>query len=158
HPPQLASFPTRRSSDLGLGRQLYPQLDLWNTAHPFLERRLRDRIGPPRLMKAVRQHLHECLEHTPEVPQLIFEAMSQIRHLDRFSQGQDRALEALRLELRQERQQDRRQWLALAFIATAALSATETGWAWLGSIPPHSWLLAGAGLYLLLRPQRRGPR
>jgi len=156
--PQLVLLQKTLLNVEGLGRQLYPELDLWSTAHPFLERWLRDRIGPPRLMKAVRQHLPEWLEHTPEVPQLIFEAMSQIRHLDRFSQGQDRALEALRLELRQERQQDRRQWLALAFIATAALSATETGWAWLGSIPPHSWLLAGAGLYLLLRPQRRGPR
>src|SRR5690606_40035547 len=90
HPPQLASFPTRRSSDLGLGRQLYPQLDLWNTAHPFLERWLRDRIGPPRLMKAVRQHLPEWLEQTPEVPQLIFEAMSQIRHLDRLDRKSTR--------------------------------------------------------------------
>lgn len=153
--PQLVLLQKTLLNVEGLGRQLYPQLDLWNTAHPFLERWLRDRIGPPRLMKAVRQHLPDWLEQTPEVPQLIFEAMSQIRHLDRFSQGQDRALEALRLELQRERRQDRRQWLAFAFIAAAGLSATEGGWAWLSNLPPHGWLLAAAGVYLLLRSQRR---
>jgi ubiquinone biosynthesis protein len=34
----------------GLGRQLYPDLDLWNTAQPFLERWMRDRISPKTLL------------------------------------------------------------------------------------------------------------
>src|SRR5690554_283723 len=153
--PQLVLLQKTLLNVEGLGRQLYPELDLWSTAQPFLEKWMRKRIGPSGLIKSVRQHLPDWLEQTPEVPQLIFEAMSQIRHLDRFSQGQDRALEALRLELQRERRQDRRQWLAFAFIAAAGLSATEGGWAWLSNLPPHGWLLAAAGVYLLLRSQRR---
>ena len=30
----------------GLGRQLYPQLDLWQTAKPYLEHWMRQQIGP----------------------------------------------------------------------------------------------------------------
>src|SRR5690606_32851206 len=53
--PQLVLLQKTLLNVEGLGRQLYPDLDLWSTAHPFLEKWLRDRIGPPGLIKAIRQ-------------------------------------------------------------------------------------------------------
>ena len=52
----------------GLGRQLYPQLDLWNTAQPLLEDWLRQRYSPRTLFKKLSRKLPHWLEQLPDVP------------------------------------------------------------------------------------------
>ncbi len=59
----------------GLGRQLYPQLDLWASAQPFLERWVRRRYSPKGLYKQLKNHLPDWLEHLPQLPPLIFKAL-----------------------------------------------------------------------------------
>lgn len=66
----------------GLGRQLYPDLDLWSTAHPFLERWLLQHFGPKNLVRRLRAHGPEWLEQLPELPQLVVNSMEQIKKLD----------------------------------------------------------------------------
>lgn len=39
----------------GIGRQLYPQLDLWKTAKPFLEEWIKDQVGLPAIIRAVKE-------------------------------------------------------------------------------------------------------
>ncbi|CAA0079520.1 putative protein kinase UbiB [BD1-7 clade bacterium] len=60
----------------GLGRQLYPQLDLWNTALPFLEEWMRERYSPRNMAKQIGRHLPGWLEHLPEIPDLVYEHLS----------------------------------------------------------------------------------
>lgn len=67
----------------GLGRQLYPELDLWQTAHPFLERWLRERFKPTRLLERLKRHGPEWLEQFPQVPQLMFDALKRIDGIER---------------------------------------------------------------------------
>lgn len=67
----------------GLGRQLYPDLDLWSTAHPYLERWLKQRFRPAAVIERVKRHGPEWLEQMPQVPQLLFQATEQIRRLDK---------------------------------------------------------------------------
>ena len=55
----------------GLGRELYPQLDLWNTASPFVEKWLRERYSPRNLFKKLQHRLPRWLEQLPEVPDYI---------------------------------------------------------------------------------------
>ena len=52
----------------GLGKQLYPQLDLWKTAMPYLEDWMKDRYSPPRLFQNAQAHLPAVLETLPELP------------------------------------------------------------------------------------------
>lgn len=66
----------------GLGRQLYPDLDLWSTAHPFLERWLLRHFGPQNLFRRLRAHGPEWLERLPELPQLVVSSMEQIKKLE----------------------------------------------------------------------------
>ena len=61
----------------GLGRQLYPELDLWATAHPFLERWLLNHFSPRTLLRRLRKDGPEWLEQFPEIPQLIHNALHQ---------------------------------------------------------------------------------
>nr|WP_026339413.1 ubiquinone biosynthesis regulatory protein kinase UbiB [Psychromonas ossibalaenae] len=61
----------------GLGRQLYPQLDLWDTAKPFLENWMKEQVSPKTLMKKMQQKAPFWLEKLPELPELVYHNLSQ---------------------------------------------------------------------------------
>jgi len=55
----------------GLGRQLYPDLDIWGVAKPELEAIIREKYGIENVAKDVRRHLPEWLAQAPELPGLV---------------------------------------------------------------------------------------
>ncbi|WP_427977426.1 ubiquinone biosynthesis regulatory protein kinase UbiB [Agarivorans sp.] len=57
----------------GLGRQLYPELDLWATAKPFLERWMRKQVGPEAVFKALKEKAPYWLETLPHLPELVYD-------------------------------------------------------------------------------------
>ncbi|ATC96244.1 ubiquinone biosynthesis regulatory protein kinase UbiB [Pseudoalteromonas tunicata] len=59
----------------GLGRQLYPQLDLWKTAKPFLEQWVKDQVGPMAVLKNIQANLPFWGEKLPELPDLIYNSL-----------------------------------------------------------------------------------
>ncbi len=63
----------------GLGRQLYPQLDLWDTAKPFLENWMKEQISPKTLLNSIKQKAPFWLEKLPELPELIYHNLSQAK-------------------------------------------------------------------------------
>lgn len=63
----------------GLGRQLYPQLDLWTTAQPFLDKWLKDRYSPKSLLKQFKRYAPDWLEQLPEIPPLIYQALQSMQ-------------------------------------------------------------------------------
>ncbi|WP_163934707.1 ubiquinone biosynthesis regulatory protein kinase UbiB [Paraferrimonas sp. SM1919] len=65
----------------GLGRQLYPQLDLWQTAKPFLESWLQSQIGVKAQYQKVKQQLPSWLEHLPQLPELLVDNLKMGRGL-----------------------------------------------------------------------------
>ncbi|MFC3122407.1 ubiquinone biosynthesis regulatory protein kinase UbiB [Agaribacter flavus] len=65
----------------GLGRQLYPQLDLWLTAKPFLEKWMKEQIGPKAMFKNIKENLPFWSEKLPEMPDLLFDSLRQVRAL-----------------------------------------------------------------------------
>ena len=69
--PQLVLLQKTLFSVEGLGRQLYPDLDLWATAKPFLEKWLREQMGPKMLMKRLRENVPFFMEELPHMPRLI---------------------------------------------------------------------------------------
>lgn len=63
----------------GLGRQLYPQLDLWQTAKPFLETWVKDQMGPKALFSAIKENLPFWGEKLPELPDLVYDYLRSDR-------------------------------------------------------------------------------
>ncbi|NOH71132.1 ubiquinone biosynthesis regulatory protein kinase UbiB [Vibrio pectenicida] len=61
----------------GLGRQLYPRLDLWQTAKPFLEEWMMNQVGPKALLNAVRDRAPFWAEKLPELPELLYDSLRQ---------------------------------------------------------------------------------
>ena len=86
----------------GLGRQLYPELDLWTIGRPFLERWLRRRYAPSALYRRLRRPLPGLLERLPEFPGLLLQEL-QAGETNR-KQLQETARRLARLQARQRRQ------------------------------------------------------
>ncbi len=76
--PQLVLLQKTLLNIEGLGRQLYPDLNLWDTAHPFLENWIKQRYHPKTLWKEFQYYAPEWLEKLPEIPQLAVSALSAI--------------------------------------------------------------------------------
>ena len=57
----------------GLGRQLYPQLDLWQTAKPFLEDWVKEQMGVKAVLSKIKENLPFWNEKLPEIPDLIYD-------------------------------------------------------------------------------------
>lgn len=65
----------------GLGRQLYPQLDLWETAKPFLEDWMREQVGFTAMFNKAKANIPFWTEKFPEVPDLVFDTLKQVKQL-----------------------------------------------------------------------------
>ncbi|MTD29299.1 ubiquinone biosynthesis regulatory protein kinase UbiB [Erwinia sorbitola] len=65
----------------GVGRQLYPQLDLWKTAKPFLEEWIKDQVGIPAIVRALKEKAPFWAEKLPELPELFYDSLRQHKQL-----------------------------------------------------------------------------
>ncbi|MBT9185036.1 ubiquinone biosynthesis regulatory protein kinase UbiB [Pectobacterium punjabense] len=65
----------------GVGRQLYPQLDLWKTAKPFLESWLKQQVGLPAVFRALKEKAPFWAEKLPELPELFYDGLRQHKML-----------------------------------------------------------------------------
>jgi ubiquinone biosynthesis protein len=93
--PQLVLLQKTLLNIEGMGRQLYPQLDLWQTAAPYMERWMKDRMGIRGLLRQAGDHAPDLLEQLPELPQLALAAMQEVKHLSRNNRRQTQLLEDL---------------------------------------------------------------
>ncbi|HFD13310.1 MAG TPA: ubiquinone biosynthesis regulatory protein kinase UbiB [Crenotrichaceae bacterium] len=74
--PQLILFQKTLLNIEGLGRELYPQLDLWQTAKPFIETWIKEQVSIKATAKKAGQQLPELLTQIPEVPELAFKMLN----------------------------------------------------------------------------------
>jgi len=65
----------------GLGRQLYPQLDLWDTAKPFLEKWMHEQVSPKTLINKLKHKAPFWMEKLPEIPELIYHNLAQTKQI-----------------------------------------------------------------------------
>lgn len=97
----------------GLGRQLYPQLDLWKTAKPFLENWVKQQMGPWAMLQQIKENLPFWGEKLPEMPTLLHS------YLQQHPRSQQQLLN--QLQLMQQIQQQQGQSLKLVIVAAALI-------------------------------------
>jgi ubiquinone biosynthesis protein len=117
--PQLVLLQKTLLNIEGLGRELDPDLDLWVTAKPLLERWMNEQIGPRGFFEKIKQEAGQWAKILPEIPRLAHSAMKH----QADTTAQDRIAESIAL-LRQEQRSTRR-WLKLAVLAILVLIAIQ---------------------------------
>jgi ubiquinone biosynthesis protein len=117
--PQLVLLQKTLLNVEGLGRQLDPELDLWKTAKPFLERWMEQQVGMRGLEAKLRQEALQWSYLLPQLPRLMHGALT--RHSEA-----DRLIEEVR-ELRREQRVTNR-WYAVATVLLVIVVALA-GWA-----------------------------
>ena len=75
--PQLVLLQKTLLNIEGLGRQLDPELDLWSTAKPFLEKWMLEQMGPQRLWRELRAEAPHYAKLVPELPRLLYDFLSR---------------------------------------------------------------------------------
>ncbi len=93
--PQLVLLQKTLLNIEGLGRQLYPELDLWTTAHPYLERWLKNRFHPKSLWGELKRYAPEWMEKFPQVPQLVFNGLQQLQNVGELAPELHKAAQQL---------------------------------------------------------------
>lgn len=140
----------------GLGRMLYPQLDLWQTAKPFMEQWLLTRHGPVTQLQRALTHLPETLGALLQLPTWLPQVRERLLAMEQRQAAQAELL----LELNQARtastiRQSRLRIMAVIMLAGAALLLNDplSSAALQGQLWQTSAGLAGAatGLTLLMR-------
>jgi len=101
----------------GLGRQLYPALDLWQTAKPFLENWVKEQMGIKAVYKKVKDNLPFWNEKLPEIPDLVYDYLKTNREAQRL---QLKSMQQMQLQ----QQQHSKQMTKLVIIATLAICLT----------------------------------
>jgi ubiquinone biosynthesis protein len=155
--PQLVLLQKTLLNIEGLGRQLYPELDLWKTAQPILKRWMRERMSPRTLLKQARAQLPDTIEALKQLPQLFNTAVREAAEGRVRWQVQSAQIEDLRQELRAN--------TLRRDIALAAAALWLSGFIWLAAAVHVRWLgwlqlIAAAGLLLWFKaskPARRSP-
>ena len=138
--PQLILLQKTLFNIEGLGRQLYPQLDLWKTAHPILREWMSEQIGGRAALDQLRQDLPQIRDALRELPGVVRYLAEKISHDDLKLQLNAPEIAALRRDLAM---QQRRRYL-FACGATAILSGVLV--LLLGDVAWAGWLLVGGGV------------
>ena len=151
--PQLVLLQKTILQIEGLGRQLYPELDLMKTAKPIMEQWLRDRMNPVKALEQAKLQLPALMADLPRVAQ----------HLrSQLDDGPNAPLRRKDLEqfaAHQARLQAKARYTTAgaALVLSAALIFGLDGFrpVMLGDAPLLSWILGGAGVGLWLLGRRR---
>ncbi len=116
--PQLVLLQKTLINIEGMGRQIYPDLDLWETAAPFMEGWMTERMGLSGLLKRLGRNAPRWIEQLPEIPDLAYSAMVELRDMGERNRQQSRVLTEVQQSLEQQTRRSRYQRLGgLALIA-----------------------------------------
>ena len=148
--PQLVLLQKTLINIEGLGRQLYPELDLWSTAKPFLERWMKDRLAPPGVFRRLREQLPDIVEQSPELPRLIYETMDRIRNLESTPQTSAHAPQQS-----SHNRSKLKPLIGLSLVLGGIATAFPELQSWLKELPTISLGLVGIGIYLILFSEQK---
>ena len=147
--PQLVLLQKTLFNIEGLGRRLYPDLDLWDTAKPYLEQWMRTRMGPRAFLDALKRELPRWWRMLPETPAAAFDFLRKAGDGELSLNWRSHELDRLRCEMRSHH---RRLLLAVTgsgLLISAAVLLAVGGASLIAWVGTTAWFLAGAGLLLL---------
>ena len=144
--PQLLLLQKTLLSIEGLGRQLYPDLDLWQSARPFLQQWMDRQLGVRAAWRELERHAPRWGEILPTLPSLAHEVLRQARHGELQVDIASSDLRSMRLEMRRANRRTVRAVVGSALILSAVLGAgTGLPGPLLWGAPVLAWVLGALG-------------
>lgn len=151
--PQLVLLQKTLLNIEGLGRQLYPELDLWQTAKPFLERWMSEQVGVRSLMKSLIRNAPMWADKLPEMPILLHNFLKQATEGKLQNDAATKAeLKKLRADMDRANRRTFRAIVGSGFILSAAVIQGLDGHMpmMFGNAPVLTWMLGGLGAIVLI--------
>ena len=83
----------------GMGRQIYPELDFWGIAEPYLDDWLTEQFSPLKLKDYILENKEDLLFKASEVPVIVYEALDELRSYSKTKKSNDEKISNLELQL-----------------------------------------------------------
>lgn len=130
-PPQLMLLLKTLVHVEGLGRELYPELDIWSLAKPILTAWVKSQLDPIKNMQELQARLPEVLLSTTDLPKLLNQSLQSLATLGAHQDALLHEIQSLRADGLNERRHD---WIALAGFVLML------GMAWWSALAIHLYL------------------
>ena len=141
--PQLVLLQKTLLNIEGLGRQLDDELDLWETAKPFLEDWMHERVGLKSLIKSTQANLPYWIEKAPQMPDLIYNTLNKAAH----GELQLHNPEVAELKKAIEKQNRLIRYRNLGWLSILVGAALSTDYEY----DQYQWVFYAIGLYFLVK-------
>jgi ubiquinone biosynthesis protein len=149
--PQLILLQKTLLNVEGLGRDLYPELDVWNTASPILRQWMRERTGPRALLGGLRAQLPDLLDAARQLPPLLKATLHRAHNEKLHSKGEPADAASMWVAINAASRRRETVTLAAAILLGGIVwLAVGRAAAWPG------WLMIVAGVALIVAARRRG--
>ena len=147
--PQLVLLQKTLLNIEGVGRELYPDLNLWETAKPFMERWMADRLSPVAALQRMADHAPEILEALPRIPDLLINTDRELRLLRSAVKNHKKSLNELDKKLQARQKTSRR----TRFIGALLLLGGAGTMYWQASTNNDPYFIAAivVGIFLITR-------
>jgi ubiquinone biosynthesis protein len=139
-PPQLMLLMKTLVHVEGLGRDLWPQLDIWKLAKPILTEWVSQQMNPVKAMRNFGQQLPDLLMGITDFPALIVDSLHGLRQQGAWQDKQWREMQQLRMDIIHMK---RRDWLAGGGFITLIALATQSPW-------PVATILIALAVFIVL--------
>ena len=87
----------------GMGRQIYPELDFWGLAEPYLDKWLKKQFSPIKLKDYIIENKEDILFKASEVPGIVYEAIDELRSYSKTKKSNDKRIKDLELQLSKQK-------------------------------------------------------
>ncbi len=148
--PQLILLQKTLVNVEGLGRQLYPELDVWKTTKPLFENWMSRRVGFSGLIEGTKDNIPHWLDRLPDLPNKVIDLIERMREGKIHVEWHSEELERLQSEMQQY---NRRNILAIigsslvlgGVVLYGLYGLDGNAPVMIGQFPLVSWVLGGVG-------------
>jgi len=149
--PQLIMLQKTIINIEGIGRYLYPELDLWKTARPQLERWMDERIGIHGLLKGTKINFPKLIERIPDLPNKMLDVLDLLHEGNLEMENKSQEIHELRQEMKSYNQRTVLAVVGSGFLMSSSIiyGFNNTIHGVLFSVPIVSWLLGFSGMLML---------
>jgi ubiquinone biosynthesis protein len=146
--PQLILLQKTLFNIEGLGRQLYPELDLWKTAQPVLRDWMRERTSPGTIVREIRARIPDALLTLRQIPQILQTAVRETTESSAAAAESSRLVELREASRRAAARRETVIVAAVLWLSGMIWLSLATQYQWPG------WLQLGAAILLFLLKSR----